>query len=65
MLLYVQGDEIYSVYYSILFGEYLNLFGSSTATDKNKEGVFEKLIISAAKVQELMRNKLISIRDTE
>ena len=67
LLVYISGDEIYSMYsnFKDLFDEYLKILGNPSTTEEDKENAYEKLVASGGKFQRMLREKLISSRDTE
>jgi hypothetical protein len=66
MLVYIHGEEIYSIYndFKDLFTEYLNILSNPSSNDEDIENAYDKLIAGGAKFQQILRAKLISARDS-
>jgi hypothetical protein len=65
ILVYIHGDDIYSIFnnYKDLYEEYLKTIYNLSATDEEREKVYDKLVVAGGKFQQVLREKLISIRD--
>jgi len=67
VLVYIQGEEIYSIYDNVqdLLSEYLNVLYNPSSTGDDREKASDNLVAAVGKFQQQLRKKLISLRDTE
>ena len=66
MLVYIHGEETYSIYndFKDLFSEYLGILSNPSANEEDRENAYDKLIAGGGKFQQTLRAKLISARDS-
>ncbi|MFN8414515.1 MAG: hypothetical protein U0Z26_19200, partial [Anaerolineales bacterium] len=65
IIAYTHGEKVYSVYRNTetLLSNYIDLLADPASAFENQEAVFDELIVAYATMRQLLREKLISIRD--